>query len=626
MLDRKPRIGYPSVDKPWLKYYKPGAEKSATNIPAGKTVWDVIEEKLLQYKDIPAIEYFGRKISRPELIDMVYTWARAFKALGVREGEVIPYYGPFFPDVGAMAFALNLIGACPYFLKLAISPAALAEETADSRTAVVYSDMWANVSGEFSKDRFEKVIFVTATDAMPSPKKQIVSLLGKLKHDKKAPLIPSGDKYLRLDEAKKYSARSSGEVKARFVPDRAAFITSSSGTTVGGVVKGCVATNESTIAQLYMREASEDQNIPGDRCLTNFPPTASTALNCLFILSLYRGMIIVFDPRVSEQEFYYQLIKLRPNIVISTGSMWETFFNKVSSERKAGKVFDFSNAHTWIVGGEGTDVQKFKRWNSIVSESGGTGLLNGYGLSELFSAVCVEKKDARVGFTKDIMSVGIPYAGITAGVFNPDGQEISYNQRGELWIKSQSAMKEYYNKPDLTAETLIEGWIHTGDLAEIDENGFVYIWGRLKDTVTLPDGREIFLFDIANKIKENECIDDAIVLSMPTENSGFHLAAHIVWSKPLSEREKADCLTALNKAVEESFLEGIRIAAYAEHDGMLPYSPTTLKKDKNAMSKQTTGYVQVIDGQWQTIHFEPIADGNTYRIICGNTQEDPHHA
>ena len=102
-MGSKPMTGYPSIDKPWLKYYKPGAEEKATNIPAGKTVWDVIEEKLLQYKDIPAIEYFGRKISRPEFIDMVYTWARAFKALGVKEDEVIPYYGPFFPDVGAMA-------------------------------------------------------------------------------------------------------------------------------------------------------------------------------------------------------------------------------------------------------------------------------------------------------------------------------------------------------------------------------------------------------------------------------------------------------------------------------------------------------------------------------------------
>ena len=600
----KKLTGYPSIDKPWLKYYEPGAEEAATNIPAGKTVWDVIEQKLLQYKDIPAIEYFGRKISRPEFIDMVYAWARAFKALGVKENEVIPYYGPFFPDVGAMAFALNIIGACPYFLKLAISPAALAEETADSRFAIVYSDMWTNVSGEFSKERFEKVIFVTATDAMPSPKKQIVSLLGKLKRDKNAPSIPHGGKYLQLDEAKKYTAQFLGEVKAQFVPDRAAFITSSSGTTVGGVVKGCVATNESTITQLYMSSASEVQYFPGDRCLTNFPPTASTALDCLFILPLFRGMTVVFDPRVSEQDFYNQLTQLKPNLVIITGSMWEAFFNKLLAEKKGSKRLDLSFVKAWVVGGEGTDTAKFKQWNEIITNGGGVELFSGYGSSELFSATCCEKYDAKYVFSKEIMSVGTPYAGITVGVFDQAGHELGYNKRGELWINSNSAMKEYYNKPELTTQTKIDGWIHTGDLAEIDENGFVYIWGRLKDTVTPPDGCEVFLFDIANKIKENENIDDAIVLSMPAENDSFKLAAHIVWSKPLNEQEKADCLAALNKVIEESFPEGIRIAAYAEHEGMLPYSPTTLKKDKNKMAKQTTGFVQVVDGRLQNFSFD----------------------
>ena len=605
MKEGKTLTGYPSIDKPWLKYYNPGAEEAATNIPEGKTVWDVIEQKLLQYKDIPAIEYFGRKVSRPEFIEMVYTWARAFKALGVREDEVIPYYGPFFPDVGAMAFALNIIGACPYFLKLAISPAALAEETADSRIAIVYSDMWTNVSGEFSKDRFEKVIFVTATDAMPSPKKQIVSLLGKLKRDKNAPPIPRGGKYLRLDEAKKYSTRSSGEVKARFVPDRAAFITSSSGTTVGGVVKGCVATNESTIGQLLMGDAAEAQYNPGDRCLNHFPPTASTSLNSLFLIPLSRGSTVIMDPRVSEEDFYNQITNYRPTLVIHTGSAWEAFFSRIEHEISQGKTFDFSFAKGWIVGGEGTDVKKMLKWKSVMTAANAPDVLaSAYGASELFSAAISEQPYARCKFDKQIMSVGIPYVGITVGSFDKTGRELSYNQRGELWIKSKTAMKEYYKKPELTAQTKIDGWIHTGDLAEIDENGFVYIWGRLKDTVTLPDGREVFLFDIANKIKENENIDDAIVLSTPTENGGFKLAAHIVWSKPLNEKEKVDCLTALNKTVEKSFPEGLQISAYAEYDGMLPYSPTTLKKDKNKMAKQTTGFVQVLDGRLRTVSFE----------------------
>ncbi len=588
--------GYPSKDKPWLKYYTPDAEETATNIPEGKTVWDVIEEKLLQYKNIPAIEYFGRKISRAEFIDLVYTWARAFKALGVKEDEVVPYYGPFFPDVGAMAFALNIIGACPYFLKLAISPSALAEETRESRIAIVYDGMWANVSGEFSKDRFEKIIVVTATDAMPSPKKQIVSLLGKLKGDKNTPKLPEGDKFLRVDAAKRYADEYTGEVRVPFVPGRPAFITSSSGTTVGGIVKGCVATNESTITQLFMSTFMKIY-ITGGKCLTNFPPTASTSLDCLFILPLFRGMLVAIDPRVSEEAFYNQVIQLKPNVVISTGSMWEAFFNRVNEEQRKGKTFNLDYAKAWIVGGEGTDPKKFMQWNDTVTKAGGVKLFSGYGSSELFSATCCEKYDAKYDFSRSIMSVGIPYAGITLGVFDQTGRELSYNQRGELWINSKSAMKCYYNKPEVTAETLVDGWIHTGDLAEIDEKGFVYIWGRCKDTVQLSNGEELYLFDVANKIKEQDFIDDAIVLPAATHGRTKQLVAHIVWAGPFSEDRKVKCLDKLNEEMQNFLPDELCLYAYAEHEGMLPYSPTTLKKDKNKMAQQKTGFYQAAGGK-----------------------------
>ncbi len=121
-------------------------------------------------------------------------------------------------------------------------------------------------------------------------------------------------------------------------------------------------------------------------------------------------------------------------------------------------------------------------------------MFSGYGQSELFSTVAVENPVARYDFSKKVMSVGIPMAGIMVGVFNREGKELGYNQRGELRVKAKSAMKGYYNKPELTAQTKVDGWIHTGDLAEIDENGFVYVWGRMNDIVKLPDEREIYLF------------------------------------------------------------------------------------------------------------------------------------
>ena len=299
--------GYPTIDQIWLKHYHAGAAQEANNIPVDKTVWDVIEEKILEYYDIPALEYFGKIISRPDFRELCYIWARTFRALGVETNEVVPVYGPFVPDVCAMVFGLNMIGASPYFLKLAISPKELEKETRDSKIAVVYDGMWGNVAHEFSKDRFKNVIVATVAADMPSPKKEIVSFISSIQSKMKKCGIPDESKYVYADKARDMANYYTGQVKVPFMPNRTAFITSSSGTTIGGVVKGPEATNEATISQLFMGKASDTQFFPGDRCLNHFPPTASTSLNLLFLTALYCGESVVLDPRVSEKDFYNQL-------------------------------------------------------------------------------------------------------------------------------------------------------------------------------------------------------------------------------------------------------------------------------------------------------------------------------
>ena len=604
--------GYPSVDKVWLKYYKEGAEDLANNIPVNKTVWDVIEEKLLEYYDVPALEYFGKIFSRQEFIDLCYIWARTFRAIGVEENEIVPIYGPVVPDICAMVFGLNIIGASAYFLKLAISKEALEEETKESKIAVVYDGMWQNVREEFAKDKFKKIIVATVTADMPSPKKEIVSFLNYIQTKKDKSGIPNDRKYIWLDEAKDIANYYTGNVKEKFVPNRSAFITSSSGTTVGGVVKGTVATNESIISQIVGSTHSGIPYFVGDRILNHFPFTASTSLNCLYLLALYNGLTVVVDPRVSEKDFYNQIINLKPNVALTTGSAWESFFNRVDKEMKSGKKFDFSYAKGWIIGGEGTDCSKFKNWNRIMKQTGSMSTLySGYGLSETFSTVSVENSNHKYNFSKQIMSVGLPQAGMVVGVFDENGNELSYNQRGELYVKTKAHMKEYYNKPELTKSTLVDECIHTGDLAEIDEEGFLYIWGRIKDGIDLPNGEKLRLFDVANQIKDTDFIDDAIVLPMETEEENT-LVAHIVWDERITEEEKPLLLEKLNQKLQDYLPQNVSVVGYSFHEGMLPYSPTTLKKDKNKLSKQTTGYVQIVDGNLVNISF--IAKNGKYEI------------
>ena len=605
--ENKELTGYASIDKPWLKYYKEGADEEVRKIPKNKTVWDVIEEKLEEYYEYPAIEYFKKQISREEFRDRVYVWARTFRAMGVEPGEIVPVYGPFFPDICAMVFGLNIIGGVPYFLKLVITPEYLKQETEDAKIAVVYDGMWSNVASEFSKDKFKNVIVASSSEDMPNPKKQIVSFLSTMQSIKNKSRIPNEKKYIWLDEAKKIANYYTGEVRVPFVKDRAAFITASSGTTIGGTVKGTVATNEGTIVHMQMGKASGIQYFPGDRCLDQLPPTISTSLNVLFFYGLYNGMTILIDPRVSEKDFYNQIVNLKPNMALTTGSAWEAFFNRVEKEMAQGKKFDFSYAKAWTVGGEGTDVKKYKKWMDIMKKANSKSkVYSGYGLSEVFSAASVEELNALYDFSKQIMSVGIPYLGMNMGVFDDKGNELPYNHRGELWLKSDSAMKEYYKKPELTSKTKIDGWIHSGDLAEFDENGFLYVWGRISDKIDIKGDRDIYLFDIANKIKENDNIIDAIVLKMPTIDNNNSVVAHIAINNKLEYDEIKNIIQEINESLKSYLPSDIVVDSYFLHDSMIPYSLMTMKKDRHGLANQTKGYLNVIDDQIVKIEYLPF--------------------
>ncbi len=613
--------GYPSIDKVYLNYYSKGADERARNIPLGKTVWDVLKEKILEYYDYPVLEYFGRLIQSEEFVETVDTWARTFRAMGVEADEIVPVYGPLTPDIAAMAFALNTIGATCYFLKLAMSPEDLAKETQEAKIAVVYDGMWSNVAGEFSKDKFKKVIVSTVTSDMPSPKKQIVSFLSAMQAKKNHSQIPDDKKYVWADKAKQIADYYTGKVEVPFVSNRTAFITSSSGTSIGSTVKGVMATNESILSQVFSTCYSDIPYAPGVKVLNHFPPTAATSMNSIFLSPIYSGATVAIDPRVSFKDFYNQIMTLKPNVIINTSSMWELFFAKIEQELNAGKKFDFSYATGWMIGGEGTSVKKLKWMNDIMRRCNGTRLYGGYGLSEVFSGICIDRIDVECDYSKPVTCVGIPQAGMTVRVVDKDGNELSYNQRGSLEVETTAAMKGYYNKPELTAKAKDGYVIRTGDQVEIDEKGYLYVWGRCDNHLTLKDNSQVFLFDVEVLIKKNDCISDAVVLSKPTQNNEYNLVAHIVWADDYTNDQKKEFIAQFNQQLAEFLPEEVVVSGFAEHDKMLPYSPTTLKKDRNGMLAQNEGYLQTANDQLINVNFIKNENGQ-YSTQCAIIEQD----
>lgn len=383
--------GYPSIDKPWLKYYGNNAFDDALNPPKNISVWEYMENALKkQGTQYPAYNYFGKTTSRSDFIKNVYIYASVFQQMGIQEDEVVCYYGPFLPETGYMLFALNMVGATTYFLKLAISKDALAEETNKSRFAIVFDGMWENVKTVFAEGRFEKIIFISAEMSMPFPLRSVIKVKNrKLRHD-----LLQNSNFIYADALlRKYPIVP--VQKAKFKSCRAAFITSSSGTTVGGVVKGTVATNEAVISQIHQSKCSDVGYPAGGLCFQNVPPTASTALCCLFLYGLIYNMTILIDPRLSEEGFYQKVMKYKPQVMIATGSYYEAFFRKVAQKIERGHTPDLRFWVKPIMGGDGCTADDLLWMNCIAKQCNSpTPISVGYGLSEVFSVVSVDRRES----------------------------------------------------------------------------------------------------------------------------------------------------------------------------------------------------------------------------------------
>ena len=303
---------------------------------------------------------------------------------------------------------------------------------------------------------------------------------------------------------------------------------------------------------------------------------------------MYRGMTLINDPRVSESGFYKQMMETKPNVALTTGSLWGVFFRNIERELKKGKDVDLSYAKMWIIGGEGTKPAYFKKWNELMEMCGSkTPLYSGYGMSEVFSVLSVEtlvsSYDARK-IESPVISVGIPYPGTNVKIVDKLGNELRYGERGELLIKSNTAMKEYYNKPELTSKVVSDGWVHTGDIFSVNEDGMLFLWGRADDKITLPNNEEMYLFDIANKIKSDKDVADAFVNAMPLGNGNFSLVVHIVF-KPEFIGSREEKYKEIDSMLKGFLPNNLIIDGYKEHLITFKCSPATVKKDRKGLMK-----------------------------------------
>lgn len=239
-------------------------------------------------------------------------------------------------------------------------------------------------------------------------------------------------------------------------------------------------------------------------------------------------------------------------------------------------------------------------------------MVTGAGSSELFSVTSVHKRGITLGQppkARPVTDVGVPYPGMIVGIFDKNGSELGYGERRELWVKSKTAMKEYYKKKALSEQVFTDGWLRTGDIYEMDEDGLLYLYGRKTDAVQLDNGETILLFDIANRIREDKAIRHCIVNNMSISDGAPALAAHIVLYESCCE-ELSEILTRIDSSLSGYLPTGLSIFGYKQHAKFLS-SPTTGKKDRNGLQDELDGYLKPTTAGLKKIFFRKDSHKDT---------------
>ena len=602
--NKKELTGYPSIDKPWLKYYKAGVYDKALSTPKDKTIYRFYMENVFTNPQFQILKYFNASFTTKQFLESIEMWARAFRAIGVNEDEMVPVYGTWCPEIAAIFFALNAIGAYPYFEKLDITESALRTETKGAKVAVVFETLWNDVAkAVFTEDRFRKVFIIGLDDSMSFPVKQLV----KLKKGNHKNEFANKEKYILKKQIKRLASEFNGQFEAPFKKDRIAVVTTSSGTT-SSVVKGVMDTNEGALANVIGTAYSEPGFIAGKECLITLPPTASTATNCFFLLPLYMGMTVRIDPRADEENWSKLLLKYKPSLAATTGSFWYSFYRKMASLQKDGQNVNLSFLDTFILGGSGVTPEQLDFINQKAKECKVKSPMDcGYGCSEFFGVITVDKHEVDYKpAIKDVIDVGIPIPGAIVSVFDTNGNELTYGQRGEIWAKGPSIMHGYFGKPELTKQSFHDEWLKTGDIGVVDENGYIYCYGRMKASVVVGD-KVIYLFDVANAIRIELDLEDCMVEVKNLSEGKQSIVVYYVQKSNKTVDEQTICqkINTLSKGMN------IIVDGYRDFKDAFPISPTSLKPK----TRYTEGFFNYSEtGKRFTICYL-LEENDTFRIM-----------
>ena len=451
-----------------MKYYS--EEAINCELKTGN-LYDVLYDNNKEHLDEIAIEYFNKEISYKELFDNIRQTEKAFRSIGVKQGEIVILSMVTTPELIYSFYALARLGAVANIIDPRLEKTELIRMVEETHSHIIMCvDL---VAEHISKSLLNYEVTIVAIS--PGESFSGIYKLGyQLKNKTKVPkgIIQWKDFIAAKDiQQERYD---------NVLPENVVLMTHTSGTT--GKSKG-VMLSHNNINAVAMQYRLGMEHRRQQKYMVIIPPFIAFGICVAIHLPLCLGMICIPIPKFEVASFYNLLKKYKPNHFTCTPSNLEY----LSNDRRR---INLSMLMVPSVGGDYISWKTEEKINSYLKKHGVRyELVKGYGMTEVSSSACTTKN----GYNKP-GSVGFPLAKMTISIFEPEtDRELKYNEEGEICFTGPNIMLGYYNNAEATSATIrvhCDGkrWVHSGDVGYMDKDGFLYVIDRMKRIIHLSNG------------------------------------------------------------------------------------------------------------------------------------------
>ena len=495
------------MEKIWLKSYPPGVPEKVP-APRFRSLREMIEHSFQQYPDNPAYTNMGTTITYRDLDALSMQFACYLqKKLELTRGERVAIMLPNilqYPVAmcGAFRAGLVVVNVNPLY-----TARELKHQLQDSGAkCIVILENFAHILEEVIDDTdVEQVITTGVGDLLKFPKNLLVNFV--LRHVRREVPRYSFANSVTFRQALNAGANEQLSHVEIGLAD-IAYLQYTGGTT--GVSKGAMLSHRNMVYNV-------EQSIhwQGDAYDGVKPLVAITALplyhifslqgNCLLGMAQGGLNVLITNPR-DMPGFVKEISRFEFNLLTGVNTMFAGLLNTPGF-----KDIDFSALRVVVGGGMAVQPAVARQWQKVT----GKPILQGYGLTETSPAAVCNTIDSE--FTG---SIGLPIPSTEAMIVGDDGNPLPVGGIGEICIKGPQVMEGYWQRPAETAEVMLPGgWLRTGDIGRMDENGFIYIEDRKKDMI-LVSGFNVYPNEVENVVVEMEGILEAAAIGVPHEKSG----------------------------------------------------------------------------------------------------------